>query len=190
MNTPIFKEKSEFQAAVYTGTAGFDTQVAYAATDNLGFMMNGSFEFDSESKFLENYFLELGTGYFEKMGAKGVVEFYGGAGFGSIERLSPDVNSFRAFIQPALGWSFKTVELSIAHRVVYVNVNQNSISKSAVFFEPAFTVKGGFKNVKLVMQGGISLHAIPEDIEFDYEPLMISLGIQARLNKKKDTRTP
>jgi hypothetical protein len=43
LNTPLFNNKGEIHIAANTGISGFDPQLAYAVTDNIGVMVNGSF---------------------------------------------------------------------------------------------------------------------------------------------------
>lgn len=205
VNTPIFTEKGEFQASAFAGTSGFDVQVAYAATDHLGFMVNGNFE-DYESEPYDEYrkssFVEFGVGYFEKTESNSILEIYGGAGFGSIQGLYDDysfwsnddiainASTFRVFVQPALGMWWDQIEGSVAPRLVFVKIMENSVAQSAVFLEPTATIRAGFQKVKVVMQAGLSFPLNEDRVNFDYAPLMISVGIHAKLNRKKDPKNP
>ncbi|MEE4199006.1 MAG: hypothetical protein V2I54_15305 [Bacteroidales bacterium] len=42
-NSPMFTERGELQATIATGTSNFDAQTAYAITDHIGIMVNGSY---------------------------------------------------------------------------------------------------------------------------------------------------
>ena len=79
VNSPMLSNQGEFQASVATGTSNFDAQTAFAITDNIGIMVNGSFgneTNDSTDDYHKHAFIEGGIGYFEKIGSKGRYEIY------------------------------------------------------------------------------------------------------------------
>ncbi len=196
VNTPLLSNKGEIQGAVYTGTSGFDPQLAYAITDNIGIMLNGSFE-NSESDTTGDYhkhqFYELGIGYYKKLSDMGRFEIFGGYGFGNINAYSEvalfnsiaDVKSNRIFIQPAFGLSSKIFDLSFASRFVVVNIQNDLIKSTRSFIEPAFTARVGWKQVKFAYQIGYSI-PFNEDAIIEYQPLMMSIGIHVNINKVFD----
>ncbi len=193
VNTPLLRNKGEFQASVYTGTSGVDPQLAFALTDRIGLMVNGSFadRTDTTGDYHKHSFVEFGAGIYDKIGEYGVVEVFGGYGFGSLRaEFSPneiwtsysDVTSNRIFIQPSVGLTTNFFDLALTPRVCYVMVKQESIKKSTMFFEPVITVKTGFKYVKFSTQMGLS---IPGNGEFiDYQPVMFSIGMHINIGRK------
>ncbi len=197
VNLPVFSEQGEFQGAVYASGLGADAQIAYAATDHLGLMLNGRFESyksDFGEEFREQSFLEFGVGYFEKVQEKWIVEFYGGAGMGSVQGLyngllTPgeafDASSYRIFVQPSIGILGDPIDVSIANRIAFVKIDQNTEGGSALFMEPVVTTRFGFKNLKMVVQAGLSYPLAQELINFEHQPFLLSFGIHGRLNRRQ-----
>ncbi|MBN2272801.1 MAG: hypothetical protein JXK95_00590 [Bacteroidales bacterium] len=195
INTPMLSNKGEFQATVNAGLAGFDPQLSYAITDHIGVMLNGSFAnrtSDSTDDFHKHIFVEIGSGYYKKIGTSGRFEAYGGAGFGKLQAeyenelwmARSDVNSLRFFIQPAIGASTDIFDGSFAARFVVLNLKQESESNTGIFIEPALTAKVGYKYAKAVFQFGLALPLNSNTIEFNYQPFLFSVGLQATLGRK------
>jgi len=194
INAPLLSNKGEVQLAVNTGIAGFDPQFAYAVTDHFGIMVNGSFAnwtSDSTDNFHKHQFFELGTGYYTKIGSSGRFETFGGFGFGNLRAdysndlwLSKSrVNSTRFFIQPTIGATTSIFDGSFATRIVLVELKQDNISASGLFVEPVLTGKVGYKYVKGVFQLGFSLPLNSNNLPFNYQPFIVSVGIQANIGK-------
>ncbi len=199
INTPLFNNQGEFQASVNGGLAGFDPQISYALTDNIGVMLNASFTdrtSDSTNNFHKHKFVEMGLGYYQKMGNSGRFETYAGAGFGSLRAeyenelwmSHSEVNSIRFFIQPAFGVSWEFFDGSFAPRLVYLYLNQQSKSNTGMFLEPAITAKLGPEYVKVVFQLGLSLPFNTNTIEFNYQPFLFSIGLHTTLGRKYEIR--
>jgi len=195
VNSPLLTKKHEFQAAVYSGTAGIDPQIAYAVTNHWGLMVNASFADrtnDSTNNFHKHNFVEFGSGYFSQFGKNGVVEIYGGYGFGNLEARYEsgifldyaNLQTRRLFIQPGIGMSGEIFDGSFTPRISVVTLSQNSTSKTAVFFEPTVTGKVGYRYFRFVFQFGLSTAIYPDTIDFGYEPFIISLGFQAIIGRK------
>ncbi len=197
VNTPLMNNKGEFQASLNTGISGFDPQVAYALTDNIGLMVNGSFAnrtSDSSDDFHKHQFVEFGGGYFTKVGSAGRFEVFGGFGAGNLQAEYDNelwvskarVNSTRFFLQPAIGATTSVFDGSFASRFVYVNLSQNSDNASAMFVEPVLTGKVGYKYVKFIVQTGFSFLLTSNDVAFNYQPFIFSVGVQLNLGKLFD----
>lgn len=197
ISTPLLSNKGEMQFSVNTGIAGFDPQFAYAVTDHIGVMVNGSFAnwtSDSTDNYHKHKFLEIGTGYYTKLGESARFETFGGVGFGNLHaNYSNDlwisratVNSTRFFIQPTIGATTKVFDGSFATRVAYVSLTQDEIKGSGIFLEPVLTGKIGYKNVKGVMQLGLSLPFNHNDLIFNYQPFIFSVGLQVNIGKLYD----
>ena len=192
INTALLKNQGEIQMSVYTGTAGIDPQFAFAITDHIGIMANGSFadRSDTTGDFHKHTFVEFGAGYFENIGGNGVVEVYGGYGFGKLEASFnsdeiwtsyANVTSNRIFLQPSIGLTTSVADIAFSPRLCYVTVSQESVTKSTLFFEPAITGKVGFKYVKFNGQLGFSVPANGEYI--NYQPIMFSIGMQVFIGR-------
>lgn len=197
VNTPLFSNKNEFQAAVHMGTAGFDPQLAYSITNNIGIMANGSFEIfqttDTTIAFPHKHsFGELGIGYYTKLAGKQRFEVYGGYGIGNIKFEEFDINNIpyeakvktnRYFIQPAYGITTEHIDFSVASRFIWITGEGGADLKyTRSFWEPAVTGRFGGANVKGVIQAGLSL-PFQEGDYIDYEPFLFSVGIQASFGK-------
>ncbi len=191
VNTPLFSNKNEFQAAIHFGTAGFDPQLAYAITNNIGIMANGSFEiFENNDTTLtfphKHSFGEMGIGYFTKLTSTQRFEVYGGYGIGTIKYQIGDnstpieakINTNRFFIQPAYGITMEHFDFSVASRIIWIS-GEGSVQKyNTSFWEPAVTVRAGGRNVKGVVQLGLSIPF--QQIDYiEYEPILFSVGVQA-----------
>jgi len=192
VNTPLLTYKGELQAAVYAGTSGFDPQVAYALTDNIGLMLNGSFKdtkSDSSENFHKHNFIELGVGYYLRFVGKGRFGIYGGYGIGDLQARSSssifnntsDVKLNRIFIQPEIGLVTDLIDLSYAMRIVIVGVNQDPLKYTRSFLEPAVTIRIGYKHVKFMSQIGYSVPFNATNL-IDHQPFMFSIGLHTRLN--------
>jgi len=192
INTPLLNNKNEIQASVYGGTSGFDPQLAYAITNNIGVMLNGSFEnrSDTTNDFHKHNFVELGVGYFNKFNNNGIFEFYGGYGFGKLQvkyedgifNSYSDVKTNRIFFQPAIGLTAKSVDFSFSSRFVLVGFEQNVLKYNRSYIEPAFTIKAGFKYIRFVTQMGYSIPLNSNNI-VDSQPFMFSIGVQGNINR-------
>jgi hypothetical protein len=196
VNTPLLSNKGEVQANLNIGESGFDPQIAVAVTNNAGLMLNGSFRFnDNNSTTGEIHnFIEAGAGYYTKFEEIGRFELYGGAGIGNLRARNNDfwtyigpeieVNTLRLFIQPNVGVKTDYFEAALAPRLVLLNLDIGKETKTNILIEPTITAKGGFKNVKLVFQWGISV-PFGNHIDNFYDPFIVSIGIQGAFGRKR-----
>lgn len=196
VNSPMLSNKGEIQAALHYGSAGFDAQAAYAISNHIGIIANGSFAnftSDSTQDYHRHNFGELGAGYYSKIGHSGRYEVYGGFGLGNTEAeysnsLWTDrakVNYTRAFLRPGIGVATDYFDGSLSPGFVMVNMKQDQASLNAFMFEPVITGKIGYQYAKLVVQAGFSI-PLGEDPGFNYNPFMFSMGLQATLNRLFD----
>ncbi len=201
-NVPLLSQKGELQVAVHAGTAGIDPQVAYAITNTVGIMANGSFR-DSKSSesndFHNHNFGELGIGYYTQIDETGRFEVFSGFGLGETNsqiistfsnRVHAKYNKF--FIQPSIGLTQKSVDFSFSTRYIFVSVNDLSNSNfdyTRSFIEPIATLKLGGNKIKAVVQLGLSLPINDKGSSIDFQPLLLSIGVHSRLgeffNKKE-----
>jgi len=196
VNTPMLSNKGELQASLNSGISGFDPQLSYAITDHIGVMLNGSFAnetSDSSDDYHKHQFVEAGGGYYTKIGKIGRFESYGGFGLGNTQgeyestlwSSYANAQYFRIFVQPSIGMATSYFDGSFATRFVIVSMTQNPNKSTGYFLEPVLTFKLGYKYVKLVSQFGLSFPAT-EDIAFNYQPFMFSVGLHAYLWRKFD----
>jgi hypothetical protein len=192
VNTPLLTGKNDLNLAVYTSTAGFDAQSSFAVTDQIGIMANGSWAdrtSDSSNNFHKHAFFEGGLGYYSRFGNSGVADVYAGYGYGWVES-NYDVGFYtdyanatisRIFIQPGVGAVTDIFDGSFSSRLVMVTISQGNVSETGYFIEPVLTGKVGYKYVKFVAQMGMSIPFDKDQFDFEYQPFMISLGMQVNL---------
>lgn len=192
VTTPFLGDKGDVAGSVNYGVSGFDPQFAYAVTDNIGVVANGSYintANDTNSQFRQHLHVEFGGGYHTRIGSFGRFEAYGGGGVGRINAKFDDllfvsyedVLSTRLFIQPSVGFVTDVFEIGFSTRFVLVSLMQDQKSETAPFIEPALTAKLGYSPVKGMMQLGFSLPLNPE-LKFYFQPVIFSIGLQIRLN--------
>ncbi|MFW6371230.1 MAG: hypothetical protein ACOC10_08515, partial [Bacteroidota bacterium] len=167
INTPMFKQAGELQGAAHTGISGFDPQVSYAITENIGLMVNGSFAnqtSDTTDNYHKHSFIEAGVGFYKNYRSIGVFEVYGGYGMGTLNAFyendlwsdQENVKTNRLFLQPAVGINTGYFIGSLSPRLVYVNLLQEPESLDGIFIEPVLTGKLGLPYVKMTLQVGFS----------------------------------
>ncbi|HPS72534.1 MAG TPA: hypothetical protein PLM70_09785, partial [Bacteroidales bacterium] len=128
-----------------------------------------------------------------KIGNSGRFEVFGGVGYSRLKAdysnnlwiSRTDVNSYKLFIQPAIGATTDIFDGSFATRFVRVNLFQDQLKYTGYFIEPVLTAKVGYKFIKFVMQVGVSIPINSNELVFSYQPFLFSIGIQTKLNFKK-----
>jgi len=201
VNMPLFSNRGEVQASIYNSSAGIDPQISFSPADHFGLMVNGSFKnqtSDSTNNFHKHNFIEFGGGYYKSYRKKIVTEIYGGIGFGNLEALYDNgffydyakVHSNRIFIQPGVGFVGEVFDGGFATRFVFVQLTQGSQKASAVFIEPTVTGKIGFRQFRFVIQFGLSVPFDEQNLDFDYQPYILSLGLQGIFGRKYEDQKP
>jgi hypothetical protein len=200
VNSPMLSNQGEFQATVATGTSNFDAQTAFAITDNIGIMVNGSYgneTNDSTDDFHKHLFFEGGLGYYDKIGTKGRYEIYGGFGTGKAEGYYDnalvgsqitDANYNRFFIQPGIGMSTGIFDGSFSPRVVFVQMNPKGPNFETgnynAFIEPVITSKIGYKYVKFIVQMGASFQLGDQELTYEHQHFIFNFGINLNFGRK------
>jgi hypothetical protein len=200
VNTPLLSNEGEINAAMNISVSGFEPQIAYALTDNVGLMLNGCFNKisnDNSIYYQRVQFLEIGTGYYTKIQEYVRFEAYGGLGFGNNifyyhnnnEPYTENVPFTKFFVQPAIGSTMDFVDAAFSSRFVLAVINDTNASYYRYYIEPTVTLKIGYRYVKFVMQGGFSLPFLDDNAQLQgrlHQPLMLGFGIQANINKIYD----
>lgn len=204
-NSPMLNNKGEFQASGIIGTGNFELQTAYAITDNIGVMLNGSYfngtreiEINNEKTEIKEMhnLIEAGAGYFTNFGKLGKLEVFAGGGVGKVPANFRGIDYYdgtqtsdmtKLFIQPSIGLGSDFVDFSGGVRISAVNVSR----AMRLFAEPELTIKLGYKHVRLVASIGLALpmnninnSRNDELLSWDYNPVIIGLGIQLNLGRK------
>jgi hypothetical protein len=197
VNAPLLTNKGEIQISASIGTSGFDPQIAYAVTNSIGLMANASVldmssDETSESDIYHSHiFFEFGPGYYRNLNRGFKFETFTGIGFGRINgeyenslwTSNVDVKSKRYFLQPSFGYTSKLLDIGVSARLVVVSFDQNSEKNTGVLVEPALTAKLGWDHIKIIGQIGLAYPLNESDINFAYQPGLVSLGLQANFGK-------
>ncbi len=197
VNAPLLTNKGELQVSANFGTSGFDPQLAYAVTDNIALMANGSFmnttsDTSSSSDFYHKHtFFELGPGYYRNLRNGFKFETFTGIGFGKVSSEydnnlwsnKTEVNITRFFLQPSFGYTSKVLDIGISARLVFVNLVQSSINNAGILLEPVLTAKLGWDHIKITGQLGLAYPVNESKIHFPYQPGLFSLGLQGNFGK-------
>ncbi|KAA3599369.1 MAG: hypothetical protein DWQ06_10680 [Calditrichaeota bacterium] len=142
ISTPSLSEKNDIHIGGYLGLSGLDGQLAFAATDNIGLMVNGSYigkNNNSDDNYQEHKFIEFGTGYFTEVNSSLNFEVYGGYGFGNLKSASSGDGFFlppytsnsvklkRFFIQPSFlsVRKDKLFSISLSSRFSFLKAKQD-----------------------------------------------------------------
>lgn len=186
--------------------SGPDVQAAYAVGENIGLIAQGAYltgGSESSSWQGNGQILEVGGGYFKPLGRYFVAELYGGAGLAKISNQryeTPERMKFtKPFIQPVFGFNANFFELAVSPKIAWVHYNEplllnyeirtdangntiySNIQEKQTFFafEPAVTIRGGWKYVKLQLQSVWSMQDIPNS-----NKLSINLGLSINLAER------
>ncbi len=189
-NVPMLREKGDIRANVALSQGNeveaTELQAAYAVKNNVGVMLNfiGG-QASGGRKNGRGGYLEGGAGYFKPLGTHFVFESYGGFGAGSIAnfRAYTEVKPFfpiyfgKAFVQPSIGFHSKIVDAAFSCRVggvyyfpyaapdsAHLYGLQGALAvenKAFLYAEPAITLRGGYKYLKLQAQLGLNYMDLP-----------------------------
>jgi hypothetical protein len=210
INTPLLNNHGEFRAYVDPS----NVHLSYAITDHIGIMANGfrvSEGTDNNSIRGNGGLAEIGMGYFRPMDGF-IFETYAGGGIGRVkfteirqEGNSSVVRNFSAegtrfFVQPSFGYAGKYFEAAITPRLVmgkYNNVQTNYTTQEQIdgkfynvnqpvwaFIEPALTLRGGYKWVKLQAQFGFSQKLNSQQLS--YKSSFLNLGLIFDINRSQE----
>jgi hypothetical protein len=191
-----------------------NVQLAYAITDHVGVMANGfrvNTQTENNNIRGNGGLVELGIGYFTP--ANGFIfEAYGGAGIGMVkfsetkqENNTTVVRNFSAdgmrfFVQPSFGYAGKYFEAALTPRFAfgkYNNIQTNYTEQEQIdgkfhnvgqpmwsFIEPALTVRGGYKWVKLQAQFGFSQKLNSQALS--YKSSFLNVGLVFDINRSME----
>jgi hypothetical protein len=214
-NVPLFREKNEYQiSGIYAEgdeSKCIEVQGAYAVSDKIGLKADflSAKGGDEPSKdFGNGYYFDGAIGYYNSLSKYAVFEIYGGVG-GSKQHHqysqttgTSDLKYIKSFIQPSFGLTFDFLDIAVStqlSRLSYTdiqnNINGNAelsnslynlMDKGHFFLEPAFTLRGGWKAVKLQFQISYSKYLNQPELFFG-EEYHVSIGLRIAMpggNKK------
>jgi len=216
-NVPLFKKKNEARISASVSTAaqpGGEIQTAYAVNNNIAIMFNTVISSVSEEGRKFNFY-EFGAGYFNPLNKYIVIEVYGGASLGLVRNnfyytdpLEPinsdqkrsfiDVNFYKYWFQPSIGFSSNFVDLALSLRIASLNFSNPQYNKSlfdkvddrnndvvskllnnknSLLIEPVFTTRIGYKSIKLQIQIGFSLNNTNPELHSISNLVIYNMGI-------------
>ncbi len=211
-NVPLFQGKNEFRLDFSGSTgqeySGYEVQTAIAPTDNFGIMLNGfkvKKEDNYDNRWGKGYLIEGAIGTFLPVDKHSIFEFYGGMGYGSVEngyndQSSSILNFNRFFIQPSIGFTSNYFDMAISSKLCglkYNNIKLHGNIESddlenityinqhpfSILFEPAFTLRCGWKYLKIQFQMGFSKNL--SNPELKQEKLNMNLGLYLNFKSGK-----
>ena len=200
-NIPMFDSADELHMAAHIGTNGVDVQTAYSIDDEFAVMINGSFanrndnnaDTNTFSSIRRHTFVEMGVGYYDKIGKNGMFELYAGAGAGQSEAvdvlngdsISAQGDFVKLFIQPSISFKSKNAQFGFVNRFSYItfsryeddfDLNSGNFVLRTTFIEPAIFFSFGNENIRFIWQSGFSVPLSP--IEFTYNPFITTFGLR------------
>lgn len=206
-NAPMFKEAGEVQInAQLSGTRGYEAQMGAAVSNHIGIISNIAYAKSSstteDGDYFRHAFFEGGIGYFDNSD-KFAFEVYAGYGKGR-GTVDGDFDIFdesdevrvrsryqRFFIQPAIGSNHRRIfnwtgvlRFSVVDFTSFTSngVEAQLSTDPVLFIEPAFIGKFNFgeSGIYANFQGGLSFPR--QEIDFDYEPVFVSIGLGVRFS--------
>lgn len=172
-NVPLMREQGDvkIQGGLAMGdeTEKVEFQASGAVTDHWALMFNFCHYHDADNSAGNGNITEVGAGYYNTLNDKRwIYEAYAGYGLGDgSNRFSSSNTSFkldRMFVQPNFGYSLKNFEIVVSLRGAYMNyrdvrqfhsnpeLNYPLYEKGYYVLEPALTLRGGYKYLKVQLQ--------------------------------------
>ncbi len=203
----------------YSKSSLLNIQTAYSPIKYMGVMANFSnYKYSlGEENFAEGdvdahaSLFEVGAGgyypiFLKDNGLGLVADTYIGYGGGKL-KSDVNMNFNRLFIQPGISLTFPYFDVGLAARISgikYSNLDPNGMSaeyisnqglntiteKRHYFFEPALTLRGGYKFIKAELQ--VTSSDSFKDLDWEYDGNIVSLGVYFSIEeamkwgKKKD----
>jgi hypothetical protein len=194
-------------------SVSIDIQTAYSITDNIAVMANFMHANGGDPAYKnygKGNFFEGAIGYFKPVGKYGVFQIYGGIGgcgqhheysstYYNEYEGSSDLSYVRYFVQPSFGITFKALDIAFSTRFcdVYFNKIDNNVTgnyypatdlyslKYSNHFnlEPALTIRGGWKNIKLQIQAEYAGLINNQELYFG-EDWHLSIGLNFLIAKR------
>lgn len=219
-HVPLLSQKGEgkLTASIGTGanteyTSG-ELQLAFAATKNLGFMVNGftatkSEETEDNHEKGSGSYIEAAPGLFMPISRNGKwrAELYAGAGTGSVTNnygvpSSSKVGVTKAFLQPAIGYKSTNLEVAFAPKMSFINwkvkedrvlADRDSYDKTEVDYISQQTRFTAFEPSLIIRAGGENVkvqlgitYSFTNIKEYELtEELLLSVGIAFGFGQKK-----
>lgn len=204
-NVPLFKEKNEYRATVAIGggdeASTTDLQAAYSITNNFAVManyMSANGGNKSGDEWGSGKYFDAAVGYFKCLSNDFVFGIYGGIGSSnqhhrySSNTSTADLSFSKLFIQPTIGLTYNRFDYAftpafgmvsfnkINNQINFTNseydaVNLIALNRNSLLFEPTFTIRAGWKYVKLQLQSTGTMNLTHSNLAF--EDSKVSIGL-------------
>lgn len=148
--------------------------IAYSPMAGLGIQAGAGHRSGESTTYDESYFNPyLSVGYYKKVSTTGLAEIYAGGGvYNYKNKIDVPVKSIHFsnyFLQPSFALMYKNIDVAFTVRTDYLKRNKTVINTNTppdassmqysflkyddyFFLQPGVTVRGGIKNIKLVLQ--------------------------------------
>ncbi|WP_375448317.1 hypothetical protein [uncultured Fibrella sp.] len=204
LNVPLLQEQGEIKLLVapnnYQAAYAVTDKIGIIANGRVATSANSSTINGAADNFdAKNTVFEAGVGYYGRTGRNLTYELYGGGGIsqvgfhgtGSSVGKNYDVSGMKFFVQPNIGFTSRGFDIAFSTRLSGLqfstatgnytatdlkNNDLDGLAKSThLFLEPAITLRGGYKYVKLQMQLGGSFKLTQAVIP--YNGLIANVGL-------------
>lgn len=203
IDIPTYEKAGEISISGFTGSSGIDLQAGVAVTDNIAFTANGSFasrNSTGENNYHKHNLGELSINVFGPISENGWGTITMGVGTGNVtsssssfwgnEIITAEGKFTRAYWQASLGVKTGFLNAGFAYRLSYVQFNQMTYNENHItaplwrkweyFHEPGIYFELGARNVKFLLQGGLS-NPVHNENNFDHEPAWVAFGIKINI---------
>ena len=204
-NVPLLREKNEARVTLSYGegnqSSSIDLQGAYAITGKLGILANfmtanGGTASGQNQNWAKGTCFEGAAGYFKPVNTFGIFEVYGGLGASSQHHQystgTADLRFTKVFVQPSFGFTAKWAEAAFSLPLTRVSFNEIhdytysgeesglerlASNHTSYILEPALTIRGGWKYLKLQFQYVHVLNLTNQDLPFEKDKVSLGLYI-------------
>lgn len=210
VNAPLLSKEGEATLSLNYGTNGFNSQCAYAISDNIAFqlnMQNLAQDIQGENKQSFNTkdpeqnvdYYEAAVGFLKPLNETTIMEIYAGGGFGNAsamdkynlltsDKIYAEGEYYKYFLQADFGIKKEFLEGGLAIRLAEIHFTdlrfENYVfngKPSSVFLESAIFLRLGGPNFKIKSQIGIASKLSKEKFVM-YESMEISFGFIIRIS--------
>jgi len=213
-NVPMLREKNEARVTLSFGegneSSSIDFQGAYAISDKIGILANfmtanGGTESGQSQNWAKGTCFEGAGGYFKPINTFGIFEVYGGLGTSSQHHQystgTADLRFTKVFVQPSFGFTAKWAEAAFSlpvsrvsfneindytHSVDETGLERLALNHTSYIVEPAFTIRGGWKYLKLQFQYVHVLNLTNQSLPFERDKVSLGLYISVARRYGKD----
>jgi hypothetical protein len=194
INAPAFSKKGQVVVNAGAGNKAANVQLAVAVTEETAIMFNynwGKYDLKySYPAFIKgeqiifthaeghhHTFMEAGAGFFKARNKTHRYEAFALLGYGNSNSYTNEFTKkgdyFRFAIQNDLGFETKALEGIFSVRAGYLSMkgeksNEGKFNQGSCFLDPAFTLRTGWKQIKINAQVGVNFpfdFGFNEDIE-------------------------